>query len=302
MSSFLVNTKRENLYSRPKFETLLKSIFYFLVLLSAFLFLGSCGSPKTEREQYEEASSGVMYATYKGASKVLITTTVESYNLRTPDSLHLEPMYAHLLLGYFWSISHKPSLAFAEAEITEENNETDLKYLAQSLRSITMYQEGWHDLAKEESINAKVHLAKKPGTSVSYEASVFYLIMGSVYVKEKDFAQAKFFWAGFGNESGIQWPYLLCDAAADIQGGNVQLGLKKIKVIAQDPAVPLPLREALTIQLEKIEKQAGASVDSSLFWPTLIAKLLWEELKTSTDGALHTLAHLVDSAREKLPH
>lgn len=268
--------------------------------ISAFI-LGGCSSQKTEQEQYEEATSGLTYKTYKLASGAMVNTSVEFYNKQQPDSAHLQAEYAHLLLGYFWSVSGKPSMAFAEADITEEDKDNEVKFLAQSLRSVTMYQQGWHTLAKAESVKAQENLSQQPNTDVRYEAAIFYLIMGSLHVQEKDFTQAKFFWAGFATETGIHWPYQLCDAAADLQAGNVQQGLQKIKVMSQDPAVPQVLREELAKKIEEIEKHAGTSVDSSLFWPKLIAGLLWEELQKSTDGSMQELTRLVNNAKEALP-
>jgi hypothetical protein len=266
-----------------------------------FSILIGCGGDKTEREQYEDATSGIRYNTYKATSTVTVKGSVEAYNIRQPDSVKIQPEYVHLLLGYGWTISGKPSLAFAEAAIVEETNNAEIVYLAQSLRSITMYQQGWHGIAKEESINAREKIAKTPGTNVTYEAAVFYLLMGTVYVKEKDFEQAKFFWAGFANETDIHWPYQLCDAAADLNSGKIQQGLQKVKVISQDPAVPQVLREALGAEITKIEKHAGSDVDSSMFWPKLISGLIWEELKDSSNSSLRKVAEMVNSLRESLP-
>ena len=105
-----------------------------VLFIIQIVFIG-CSSKKTEREQYEDASSGITYSTYKTASRVTIAGTIKAYNYQQPDSLDLQPQYAHLLLGYFWAISGKSTLSFAEADITEESDETNLKFLAQSMRS-----------------------------------------------------------------------------------------------------------------------------------------------------------------------
>lgn len=273
----------------------------FLSVSIFTLLLLSCSSQKTEQEQYQDASSGFTYETYKAASKVAVVSSVKVYNYNQPDSVQLNTAFVHLLLGYSWSVAGKPSLAFAEADLAEEKSDTNLKFLAQSLRSITMYQQGWHTLANEESKMAHQNLKQGYESDVVYEAVIFYLIMGTLHVKEKDFEQAKFFWAGFGNETGIHWPYQLCDAAADLQAGKVQQGLQKIKLLTQDPSVPQSLREALKIEIEKIEVHAGTTVDSSLFWPKLIAGLLWDEIQNSSTGSLQKIATLVTDIKKKLP-
>jgi hypothetical protein len=271
------------------------------ILAFSLIFFAAC-SPPTQREQYEEATSGLKYNAYKTASKVAIAGSMEVYNYQQPDSLHFHPPYAHLLLGYFWSVSGKSSFAFAEADIVEEKGnerkDPNVKYLAQSLRSITMYQAGWHQLAKEESAKAKQHVTADQGSK--NEAAVIYLLMGTVYTKEKDFEKAKFFWGGFATETGIHWPYQICDAAADFQAGNVQQGLQKVKIISQDPTVPKPIRDELARQIEKVEKQVGTSVNSSLFWPAIIGKMIWEELKTSSQQSLNKLAKSIEEVGKKL--
>jgi hypothetical protein len=273
------------------------------ILIFIFIILTGC-SPKSQRKQYEEAASGLKFNTYKTASKVAIVGSMEVYNNQQPDSLHLRPPYAHLLLGYFWSISGKSSFAFAEADIVEEKgnerNAPDVKYMAQSLRSITMYQAGWHQLAKEESAKAKQNVSTDQGSKVAYEAAVIYLLMGTAYSKEKDFEKAKFFWGGFATETGIHWPYQICDATADFQAGNVQQGLQKVNVISQDPTVPKPIRDKFALEIQKIEKHAGASVNSSLFWPSIIGKIIWEELKNSSQKSLSKLTTSIESIGKNL--
>jgi len=276
-----------------------------VIILAFLLLLTGCSSNtlRKQRKQYGKATSGVKFKTYKTASKIAMTGSTEVYNHQQPDSLQIHTPYAHLLLGYFWSISGKSSFAFAEADLVEEKGQESkdphVEYLGQSLRSITMYQAGWDKLAKEESTKARQYSTDKV-SKVKYEAAVIHLLMGTVYSKEKDFEKARFFWGGFATETGIHWPYQTCDAAADFQAGNVQLGLQKVKVIAQDPAVPKPIRDELTLQIEKIEKQAGASVDSSWFWPSIIGKIIWQELRNSSQQAINKFTRSIEEAAAKL--
>lgn len=276
----------------------------FLSIILAFLVVLFGCSPKTQREQYEEATSGVKYKSYKAASKVAIVGGTEIYNSQQPDSLRVLQPYAHLFLGYFWSVSGKASFAFAEADIIEENGsdakDPHIKYVGQSLRAITMYQAGWRELAVIESVKAKLNLSANQQTKPKYEAAAIHLAMGSIYVKEKDFEKAKFFWGGFATETGMHWPYQLCDAAADFQAGNVQQGLQKVKVISQDPSVPKLLRDELAVQIAKVEKGVGTSVNSSLFWPAIIGKIIWQELKKSSQESLSKLVNAIEAVGEKL--
>lgn len=270
------------------------------LLLILLLFLFSCSADKTERELYEETTSSFTYKTYKATSSATVAPAVTLYNHELPDSVApIKTEYAHLLLGYLWTISKKPAMAFAEADLAQESKDEDVRYLAQSLRSIAMYEQGWDTLAHEESLLAKRQL-RKPNSGIQYEATVFYMMLGLAKVYEKDFNQSKFYWAGFANETGIHWPYQLTDAIADIQAKRMQQGLQKFKVLSQDPAVPESLRTVLAERITAIEEKGG-DVNSSLFWPKLISALVLDELKKSSNTQIVSLVTMLEGIKEKMP-
>ena len=277
----------------------------YIILVFSILFAGcSSKSLRKQRKLYGKATSGVKYKAYKTSSRFATTGSMEKYNKQQPDSLKIGTPYAHLLLGYFWSISDKSSFAFAEADIVEEkNNEQNnahVEYLAQSLRVITMYQKGWHKLANEESKKTRQNVSNDQVSARKYEAAAIYLLLGTVYISGKDFEKAKSFWASFTRETGIPWPYQICDAAAEFQAGNVQQGLQKVKIIAQDPAVPKSIRDELTLELEKVEAHAGSPVNSSLFWPSTIGKMIWQEFQSYSHPSLNKFARTIEDIGAKL--
>ncbi|HEY9046862.1 MAG TPA: hypothetical protein VIN08_13255 [Ohtaekwangia sp.] len=270
-------------------------------LLAAIIFLAiACSSKKTQRELYEETTASFTYKTYKATSAATVGPAIKIYNAELPDSITpLKSEYAHLLLGYLWTVSKKPSMAFAEADLAQESTDDDVRYMAQSLRAITMYEQGWDTLARTESQQAKDHL-HKPHSTIQYEATTFYILLGIAKIYDKDLEGSKFYWAGFANETGIHWPYLLTDAVADIQAKRIQQGLQKFKVLSQDPAVPEALRTVLVEKIALIE-QKGGDVDSPLFWPRLISTVVLEELKKSSDSQLSRFVNMLEGLRKKLP-
>lgn len=246
-------------------------------------------------------TSGFTYKTYKVASQASVSPAVAAYNHELPDSI--SPMrneFAHLLLGFGWTVSSKPAMAFAEADIAEESNDEEVRFLARSLRSIAMYQQGWDSLAREESERANVQVPHESTSKIQTEAATFYLILGVAEAYEKDFAQSKFYFAGFANQTGIHWPYKLADAADDLHSGRLQQGLVKVKAISQDPAVPESLQIALAERITLIESQGG-DVDSKRFWPRLISVVVMEELKKSNNEQVGKLVNMLERVREKLP-
>jgi hypothetical protein len=278
-----------------------KFILPLLVLIFTAALLTTCSKEKTERALYEEMTSGFTYKTYKLASQTTVPPAVATYNSQLPDSISpIGNDYAHLLLGYGWTVSSKPAMAFAEADIAEESSSEEVKFLARSLRSIAMYQQGWDTLAQEESRRANVQAPHASSSNVQTEATIFYLLLGLAEAHEKDFAQSKFYFAGFANQTGIHWPYKIADAADDLHSGRTQQGLIKVKAISQDPAVPESLRNALGEKIALIESEAG-DINSKLFWPKLISAVVMEEMKKSNNEQIGKLVRLLESIREKLP-
>jgi hypothetical protein len=276
----------------------MKYVFIFLLTGA----ISSCSSKKTQQEEYEDMTSGIKYNTYKTMSSAGVGTAVIAYNQQRPDTVvPLDVMTSHLMLGYSWAISSKAAMAFAEAAIVEEGDEEDVKFLAQSLRAVTMYQQGWDTLARRESERANQRLQGQSQADVHYEMTIFYLLMGTMNAYGKDFAQAKFFFAGFANETGIQWPYKVIDAAADFQSGKTQEGLIKIKAMSQDESIPEPMRKVFAEEIQKIEQSAGTDVNSSFFWPKLISKYLLEELKKSSNTRISHYVNVLEQITAKSP-
>ena len=189
--------------------------------------------------------------------------------------------------------------AFAEAAIVEDNKDEELQFLGSSLRSITMYQHGWNTIAKQEGERGNALLKRNPSGNIKEEATVFYMIIAMLKIHEGQLEEAKFYWAGFATQTDIHWPYALTDAAADLRGGQPQRGLRKIKVISQDPAVPPALRTALADRLTVLEAHTG-NVDSPLFWPRLISAAVLEELKRTNNEGIGKLVQLLEGVMKKL--
>ncbi|MBT1689886.1 hypothetical protein [Dawidia soli] len=274
--------------------------FWQTAVLSVFslLYFSACSDEKTQREQYEDATSGLTFSTYKTTSSTIVGPAVTLYNSQKEDSLpSIDPAYVHLLLGYGWTVSGKHAMAFAEADLTQEEGDTTAQYLARSLRSIAMYEQGWDSLAHEEAAHSKKLL--RPDSQAAYEVATFYVIMALAQAYDKDFAQAKFYFAGFANETGIHWPYKLTDAIDDFQHNRLQEGLIKMKALSQDPDVPPVLQQALAEQLTVIEEKAG-DVNSSLFWPRLISAVVLEQLKKSSNSEIGKVVQMAERLRGKI--
>ena len=272
------------------------------LVLTLSMIIVSCGcGNKSEREQYEAATSGFKYNSYKSLSEKALLPLCTAYNNQIPDSLKVRDEIVRLLLGYFWITSGKTSYGFAEGNIIlEKSDDETFKSLAHLLISVGMFENGWKDLAKEESGTAINLLSKNPeGKYVKFELTVVHLLMATFSVYNRDFESAKFHLAGFGLLTGINWPYQLADAMNDVENGDLQEGLKKIKSLSKDQSVPSQVRTSLQEAIAEVEKTTG-DVDSALFWPRAISGALYGELKNASQPGIEKAMNLLDKAQESV--
>jgi hypothetical protein len=293
------------LYFSTKLQTLIhknmKKGLLLLAIVSIFVLAGCGCHKKTEREQYESATSTLKYKSYKLVSKEVFPALFNAYNSKTPDSLKVREEFVHLLLGYFWMCSDKTTFGFAEGNIIVDKSDNDtFKSYARLMISIGMFENGWKDLAKEESAEGIKLLSKNPeGEYVKLELTVLQLVMGTYAVYSHDFEIAKFHFAGFATLTSIDWPYKLVDGMNDIEKGNTQTGLKKIKAMTTDETVPKEIRETLKTAIEEVEKKGG-SVDSALFWPRVVSSVLYDELKKNAQPGMDGFMKVLDDLQKKL--
>jgi hypothetical protein len=271
-----------------------------IIFCIALFFFTQCGKEKTQEEKYNDMTSSLKYNTYKTVSKTFVGPSLKTYNAGKPKDSIIDETSLRLLLGYSWAVTGKAEFAFAEADIVSENTDSVSSiFLAHSLRSIVMYEQGWDSLAaKESNIAFGLDTSASGKENLKTQAMVFHLLMGTLFLKEQKFDNATFHFAGFAQITGITWPYLLCDATGEMHKGNYQTGLQKLKKMSKDPSVPEEMRIILAEEITKIEKENG-NVDSKLFWPKAIGRILLDDLGKSGKGQWQELMKYIKSVSEK---
>ena len=275
---------------------------FFQSTLVLIVFIVSC-STQSERELYEKKIDNFSYNTYKTLSGTAIGPAVLMYNTTVNDSGQINTDYVRILLGYSWSIAQKSDFAFAEANLVIHNSKDENAVaLAHLLLSIGMYENGWKQIAKEESDLGMKKMGKDMSPdSVATQLLIIHLLAGTVSVYDRNFDMARFHFAGIGQLTGVNWPYLLIDALGDINSGDYQKGLIKLKNTGQDPSVPAEIRTALSDLIKEVEKTTG-NVESSLLFPRLIGKYLLGEFKNSTSKEIKSLFGLSEELKGKVSY
>lgn len=267
-----------------------------LALLCAMILLTACGKEKTEQEKYLDLQASLKYKAYKAITSNALPPALKLYNQQRQASLpKVDEGLVRLLLGYGWAISQKPALAMAEGNlVTASDTDTEIyRLLGHSVIAIAMYEKGWKQIARTESSKAVDILKKESGRKNAEETlMVAHLLLGTVSIYEKNYKAARFHFAGFSAVTKIDWPYTAVDALADIAEGQVQQGLTKLKKMTRDESLPPEVRKAIAEGITRIESEAGP-VDSRLFWPRLISRLAYKELKRVANPAINSLMRIV---------
>jgi hypothetical protein len=280
----------------------LKIVFYSTLAFVFLINFNSC-KKKSELKQYESVLSSFKYKLYKGVSETVIPPLLFTYNLdnSNKDSLVVSEEIIRLLLGYYWAVSGNTTFAFAEGNITKDFSK-DANYISLShmLIAVGMYEKGWKNIAKGESNKGIDILNKTPnGKYTKFELTGFHFIIGTLCIYEKNFDAARFHFAGFASLTGFDWTYTLVDAMGDINQGNTQTGLQKVKKLSEDPSVPEEIRTTLKKTIAVVEKTTG-NVDSALFWPSLVSKVIYKKLKDVSKNGLGTFFDLIDRIKTKI--
>jgi hypothetical protein len=267
------------------------------------ILLTACGKEKTEQEKYLDLQASLKYKAYKAITSNALPPALKLYNQQRQASLpKVDESMVRLLLGYGWSISQKPALAMVEGKLVtaSDTDAENYRLLGHSVIAIAMYEKGWKQIARTESSKAVDILKKESGRKNARETlMVAHLLLGTVSIYEKNYKAARFHFAGFSAVTKIDWPYTAVDALADIAEGQVQQGLTKLKKMTRDENLPPEVRKAIAEGITIIENEAGP-VDSRLFWPRLISRLAYKELKRVANPAINSLMKVVNEIGSKV--
>lgn len=277
----------------------MKTTFTLLVALIFITTIFSC-KKNDERKLYEKEIDRTGYKTYKAISGTTMGAALLAYNAASEQDIPVSHIYARLIAGYAWAFMKKPAFTFAEANlILEESEDPEEKALAHLLLSIGMYEKGWSVIAREESETGLSGLKNSGTNDAETEILIIHILAGTACIYDRNFDLAKVHFEGIAAITDIRWPVIIIDAVSDIENGDIQKGLSKIKVASKDPSIPPEIRNAMTEMITDIEKKTG-KIDGPLFWPKLIGMALFSELKNSTNPAIKNIGSLPSEICDKL--
>ncbi|HOT88471.1 MAG TPA: hypothetical protein PLC59_01715 [Bacteroidales bacterium] len=283
--------------------TLINTYFKYLVVCGIILIMGySCKTKNPiEETQYKIFLSNLSYKSYKTVSENTIPPLVLLYNnTSNTEDIEISEEVLRLLLGYYWVMNNYSEKAIAENNIVLEiSSDKRNKMLAHSLQSICMSENGWTNLAQDESDFAKSFLNSEPKNAGStLDKMTYHLLLGTLSVYNENYQNARFHFAGFGIVSQIHWPYELAEALADFKDEKNEIGLSKINAIIKNELVPKEVANNLLISAKKISNDSKI-IDPKIFWSKEISLSLFKEMEKTDIQGMQKIAELIVKLSEK---
>ncbi len=251
------------------------------------MVLGATGCKKkkpTEEQRYAKLQKKYKFRAYKKLSKTALPPLVKAYNSSQASAGDKVPVFlCRLVLGYTWMVNNKPPFTIAEGQLTTEDKSTPKfgKALGHLIISFGLHGAGLKRLAtkeKDKGVDSVTTEDKREQTD--QVLAIGYALLALHALKEKKFGHAIVFLRGFDTVTGIGWPVPLVEVLKDIQDKKYQSALIKAKKLSKNEEVPAPIRKELAKMVTTAEKKGGP-VESKLFWPRLLSRVLFDELRKS---------------------
>ncbi len=255
-------------------------------LISLAMVSGTTGCNKkkpTEQQRYRKIPKGFKFRAYKKLSGKALPPLVKVYNSRAKEGDRVSVFLCRLVLGYGWMVNSKSELTIAEGLLITEDSSTTAfgRALGHLLLSIGMHGAGLETLATQEKDKAGDAIGtENQRKQTDAVLAVGYALLAFHALREKQVGPAIVFLRGFDTVTGIGWPVPLVEVLKDLQDKKYQRALIRAKKLSKDEQVPAPIRTELAALVAAAEKKGGP-VESKVFWPRLMSRVLYDELRKS---------------------
>jgi len=167
----------------------IKTVIEKIALIALLISLSACFStPKGDADRYKDMRGSTIFKTYQKLSIKALKPVVKKYNkkLASQNKAQIGDIYVHALLSLIWIASAQPKLALAEAEyaLSQAKDPRD-RYAALTIKSLALHEKGWHFLAKQHSVEAKL-LLDQQGLSNRYNNVLLLAHVGGTLLALKN--------------------------------------------------------------------------------------------------------------------
>lgn len=270
------------------------------LLVALLATLAGC-TEKTEQQQLDALREGLGYRSYRQFSERGVPLAYEGYvrsaqmSGETPPPLTADDLCAvHTLLSYTALSANKLLPAVVEADLLERDCGREGAMIANALRSVAFHRKQWPGLALEAS-NAAWRDAPDPDRASALIVAL-HLLMGYAAVTDQHWDQAQVHIDALGVMLQAPWLGELGQAGLELQQQRYLDGLRRLKRVSENPAVPPVIREELQGIIERIEAETG-NLDSRLLLAKVLGKALWQAAREHGSPGLQRLLGFAETRR-----
>ena len=272
------------------------SLVIFIVQLSA------CSTTKkSEADRFKDMRSGLVYKTYQKASIKAMKPVARKYNKKLVKENKAQSGEAqiHALLSLIWMGSTKFKYALAESEyaVKAANNPED-RYAALTIHSLTMHGLGWHQLAKQQSIEAGVLVKSNDFSNRYNNMLVLVHVVGSALaLQEGNIPYIASEVRDLGVLTKRDWLVQLGDATLDVYSGANAKAISRLEKLKSNPDLSAAERKGVASVSKAVE--AGGKDASKAVAKAVVLVALDVGIKSSPLTPV-VLEKLPEKYRDKL--
>lgn len=267
--------------------------------LGLLLIAAGCGK-KTEQQQLDALRHGVSYRGYHALSERGLVPALDSYRRSMelagekapPPFTPADICIARMMLAYTALSANRQLPALAESDILQAQcPDNASQQAAGALRAVAFQRYEWPGLAQQENDKAWAQtLATDEGISMAITLQV---VMIYAAIQDQRWDRALVHLDSLAITFKQPWLSQIGRVGLAFQERRYQEGLQQLKQISQDPATPAFIRDEISPYIVTIEANAG-DLDSRLFMPKLVSRLLWRVLQEQGGPALANATHFAE--------
>ncbi len=273
----------------------------FLISIVVMQLAACSTSPKSEADMYHDIRKGTVYKAYQKISIAALKPVVKEYDRKLANENKQESAAAHvhLTMSLLWAVMIYPELSLAEAEYAlEQSSDPHNRYIALTLQSLALHEEGLHFLARDKSVEAQrlrdannfsnrytnllvlIHVA---GSSLAiYEGNITYALSELTYI---------------GAATKKDWIVDLATASQESYNGAQGKAIAKLEKIKSDPDLSDTERDGIA-KLIDITRAGGKDVGTNVA-KAAVALVVSNTIKSSS-VAKQSVDLLPEKYRNKL--
>ncbi len=261
-------------------------------VLALIAGVAGCGE-KSEQQQLDALRGGLAYRGYRQFGDRGLPLAYEGFRRAEQLAGRTSPPLAdgdlcglHMLLSYATLSADKLTPALAESDLIERDCGVQGRQVASALRSVVFLRKQWPGLAQQQS-DLAWSSAPDPGVALQ-QIIALHLVLAYAAANDGRWDHVIVHVDALALTFHMPWLGELGRTGLDFNEQRYVDGLRRLKRLSENPAVPVGVRTQLQDFIATVEADAG-DLDSPLLMPRLLGRVLWQVVRDNATPAVSGL-------------